>query len=460
METILRRVAALAEREQLFRGVRKLIVAVSGGPDSLALLELSRRLAPRYGFEVIVAHFDHKLREDSHQHLQHVRQVAQQLGLRCATGEADVAARARELRRGIEETARELRYQFLGFLAERERAEAVATGHTADDLAETVLFRVLRGTGVRGLRAMTPVGPLPGAPAIRLVRPLLELRREETESVCRAAGLEPVADRSNLDLRFARNRLRREVMPLLRELNPALEGALTSLAHAAWEAYRLLEREALSVRPEHRGAEEVIFARESLTSLPLEALELVLEREAAFLRHPLESNRTRLVNARAVLRRGSGEVSFGALLFEVSCGKVRLGRPGAADVLEAEPVVLEVPGSVRFGPWRVRVSTDPPAGGRAVAVDAGALRGALRVRALRPGDRVTRGGFEKKVSDLLTDLKVPRWERRRILAVTDGFRVVALLGAPQAAQPLPRPAGDALWVWAEPLEPVSRVRPG
>jgi len=460
VEAVLRRVEAFVEREQLFRGVRKLVVAVSGGPDSLALVEVARRLAPRYGFEVIVAHFDHKLREDSHRDLEYVRGLAQRLGLRCATGEGDVAARARELRRGIEETARELRYQFLAFIAERERAEAVATGHTADDLAETVLFRVVRGTGVRGLRAMTPAAPLPGAPALRLVRPLLELRRHETEAICRAAGLEPLADRSNLDPRFTRNRLRNEIMPALRRLNPALERALTTLAESAREAYRLLEREALAARPEHRGPTEVIFTREALLGLPLEALELVLEREAAFLRRTLEANRTRLTTAREVLRRGSGEVSFGALLFEVSCGKARLGEPVADGEAEAGSVVLEVPGSVRLGPWRVSVATEPPAATAAVAVDPTTLRGALRVRALRPGDRVGREGFEKKVSDVLTDLKVPRWERRRVLAVTDGARIVALLGAPEAAQPRPRPSGEALWIWAEPLAPFSRGSPG
>src|SRR5690606_2269704 len=143
---------------------------------------------------------------------------------------------------GIEETARRMRYQFLAFVAGKERCEAIATGHTADDQVETVLHHIVRGTGIRGLRGMLPKAPVPEAPAQQLVRPLLTLRPQETETICRIAGLTPVVDTSNDDPAFLRNRIRGQVLPALAEVNPAIDRALLGLAASAREAFEPIER--------------------------------------------------------------------------------------------------------------------------------------------------------------------------------------------------------------------------
>ncbi len=434
--------ARFAEEERLFRGVRRVLAGVSGGPDSLALMVVLQALAPRLGFELVVAHFDHRLRPDSHEDLEFVRRLAAERGLKCVTGEGDVAARARETRRGIEEVARELRYQFLAFVAQRERADTVAVGHTADDQVETVLMRIIRGTGIRGLRGMVPLAPLPGAPALRLVRPLLVLRRSETLAVCRAAGLEPRRDPSNESPVFLRNRVRRMLLPALQELNPGIERVLTSLARSAAEAFRELERLALAAQPSERTPEAVIFALEALRRLPTESLLLVLEREAAYLQQPLASNATRLENARCVLACGQGEVPFGPLVLEASCGHVRLGRP--VEPFTFEPKVLQVPGVTPLGPVRVEVRTEPGADGW-VTLDRSKVRGVLRARPLLPGDRIVARGVRRKVSDWLTEQRVPRWTRRRTVAVADADGVVALLGCPPSCNPTPA-SGDCLYL--------------
>ncbi|GBD23309.1 tRNA(Ile)-lysidine synthase [bacterium HR29] len=445
MEELVERVARFAEDERLFRGARRVVAGVSGGPDSLALMVVLQALASRFRFELVVAHFDHQLRPDSREDLEFVRRVAAERGLKCVTGEGDVAARARETRRGIEEVARELRYQFLGFVAQRERADTVAVGHTADDQAETVLLRIVRGTGIRGLRGMVPVAPLPGAPALRLVRPLLVLRRAETLAVCQAAGLEARRDPSNESLAFARNRIRRMLLPALRELNPAIERALTGLARSAAEAFEELERLALAARPAERSPEGVIFGLDALRRLPTESLLLVLEREAAYLQQPVASNATRLENARRVLQCGQGEVSFGGLVLEASCGLVRLGP--AVQPLHFTPTVLEVPGVTPLGPVRVAVRTEPGPDGW-VALDRGRVRGVLRARPLLPGDRIVVRGVRKKVSDWLTEQRVPRWTRRRTVAVADAEGVVALLGCPPSCNPPPA-TDDCLYLRLE-----------
>lgn len=425
VDAIIGRVARFIEREQLLRGVKRLVLAVSGGPDSLALTVAFKELAPRYGVDLVVAHFNHRLRPESEAELEYVRRIAQSLGLRCVTGEGDVAQRARESKRGIEDVARELRYQFLAFVAQRERAEGVAIGHTSDDHVETVLLHLLRGAGIRGLRGIAPKGPLPWAPALRVLRPLLVLSRADTLALCERAGLEPLYDPSNEGLRFTRNRIRHQLLPALREFNPAIERALVTLSRSADEAFQLLEREALRAQPAERTPTAVVFALEALRKLPGEALLLVLEREAAYLRRRFEANSTRIENARQVLLRGSGEVCFGELVFEASCGQVRLGPP--VEPIHVEERLLEVPGITRLGDLRVIVRTSPSEGDW-LSLDRTRARGALRARSLRPGDRILVRGVRRKVTDWLTEQRVPRWVRRRVVVVTDGSEALALLG--------------------------------
>ncbi|HEX6030649.1 MAG TPA: tRNA lysidine(34) synthetase TilS, partial [Tepidiformaceae bacterium] len=330
---LIEQVADLAERERMFRGSRKVLAAVSGGTDSVALLLVLLRLRERFGFELAASHFDHKLRPDSHDDMEWVRNLCKTLDVPCFTGEGDVSEAAREHHGGIEDAARRMRYGFLAFVAGKEGADAVATGHTADDQAETVLMRIVRGTGIRGLRGMLPVGDVPGGGAQRLVRPLLELHRTDTETICREAGIEPVEDPSNLDLGYARNRIRHETLPSLRAVNPEVDAALLGLAASAREVFEGVEKQSFTVQPVERLPIGAIFEAAKLAALPNEAATLVIEREAAFFKREPEVNRTRVENLRRVLGSGSGEVTFGDIVVEVSCGHARVGPP----LLEGEP---------------------------------------------------------------------------------------------------------------------------
>lgn len=219
----------------------RVLLAVSGGADSLALLRATQAISDDLGLELIVAHFDHSLRSESAADAEWVSTLAMSLGIRCVTERGDVKDASEKTGRGIEETARRLRYEFLVRAAERCGAPFVATAHTADDLAETVLFHILRGTGLRGLRGIPPRRRL--SRNVTLVRPMLEVTRVEVEDYLQMIGQPFLHDPTNAGLDFTRNRLRNAVLPQLREaVNPRLDDALRRLSRQSNEISQLLTR--------------------------------------------------------------------------------------------------------------------------------------------------------------------------------------------------------------------------
>jgi tRNA(Ile)-lysidine synthase len=439
-------VERFARREKLFRRISRVLVAVSGGPDSVAALLILRDLRETFGFEIIAAHFDHKLRPDSSDDLEFVRDLCKGLGVPCFTGEGDVREAQGLRRMGVEEAARRMRYQFLAFVAGKEEAGAIATGHTADDQAETVLHRILRGSGVRGIRGMLPRTTVPGSEAHTLIRPLLPLTRAGTIATCQAAGITPRLDASNEDRSLFRNRLRHEALPYLRALNPSLDRSLIGLAESAREVFETAEHQANAAQPHTRDEAGSIFDAAKLRDLPAEALTLVIEREALFSRLEPEINRTRLRNLRDVLRRGAGLVAFRDAVIELSCGQARIG-PLLAPPTIFEPAIVNIPGVTRAGGWRIDVSTDPlqPGPGQSIAaVSLSGLKGVARLRPVQRGDRIRAGSGHQKLSDALTNRKVPRWQRDRVVVVADADGVVAtssgLVGVP------PSDDDDAIWI--------------
>jgi tRNA(Ile)-lysidine synthase len=215
-----------------------LVVGVSGGPDSLSLMDVLNVL----GYRIVVVHFDHRLRPESGEDAQMVSRVAEQRELVFVLGSSDVAALARDEKLSIEEAARTARYRFLFQTAREFQAQAVAVGHTADDQVETVLMHFLRGSGLSGLKGMTWRSILPvWDPAIPLVRPLLQIWREETEQYCIDRSLSPVFDRTNTDITFFRNRLRYDLLPRLRQYNPQVKEVIQRNALTLAGDYELLE---------------------------------------------------------------------------------------------------------------------------------------------------------------------------------------------------------------------------
>jgi tRNA(Ile)-lysidine synthase len=247
-------------RRDFFRPGQRVGVAVSGGPDSVLLLHFMRLLAPESGLTLAAAHFNHHLRgAESDGDEAFVRGLAEALGFDYLRGEADVAQVARERRRNLEAVARDLRYHFFFSLVDQGRLDRVATAHTANDQAETVLLRLLRGAGTRGLGGIYPL--LEG----KVVRPFLSLTRAEIMQEIAARHLEYRVDSSNLNLRLQRNKVRRELLPFLeKEFNPEIIPLLKQFADRARDDEAYLERQARDRAHPWRvreGAEERVPVR-------------------------------------------------------------------------------------------------------------------------------------------------------------------------------------------------------
>lgn len=424
MDLLTRQVERFAAEHRIFRRIQSVLIGVSGGTDSVAALVLLLRLRETLGLEVQVAHFNHMIRDDSGADLEFVRDLCAKLGVPCFTGEGDVRRAAEESRSGIEDAARTMRYQFLAFVAQQKRAGAVVTGHTRDDQVETVLHRIVRGSGIRGLRGMQPRSSLPGAEALYLLRPLLCLGREDTGQLCEEAGIQPRHDASNEDLAFTRNTLRLQTLPALADLNPSVDEALLGLAESATELFAAVERQAMECQPIRRDRYGSVFSRHVLAGLPSEGLTLVIEREALVTKSEVEVNRTRLRNLREAIDNHSGSVGFGAVEVEVSGQLARIGIPVEAPE-PFEPALASIPGVTRAGPWRVSITAEAPANAPSTPVELAGLRGALRVRRPVPGDVVHLRGGTKKLADALAEGGVPAWERDSMAVVADSEAVRA-----------------------------------
>jgi tRNA(Ile)-lysidine synthase len=387
------------------------LALVSGGPDSVALLRVLLELGARPA----VLHVDHGLRgKESRRDAEFVRDLCKDLGLACDL------RRARLGRGNLQEEARRERYRLAGEVARECGLGAVATGHTADDVAETVLMNLARGAGLRGLTGIPPVaGPV--------VRPLIERRRAEVLEYLEGLGQSYRTDASNLTGKYARNRVRLEVLPVLEELYP---GAGANIARGAALLREDLEAlESLAARAVGRGGEEVVV---SLAGLEPPALRRYAVRGAyaALLPDapPLES---RLVEG--VLRLAGGE---GTRLADLPGGVVAATRPGGevALYLRAEPVGGEVEvgvGEARFGGWRIEAREvsgfDARDAARAEVAYLDAALGPYRVRTAREGDTMRPLGLHgsKKVLRVMMDRKVPRDLRRRTPVVVGGDGRVA-----------------------------------
>ncbi len=223
-----------------------LLLAVSGGPDSMALLHGATRLADSRGWRLSVAHLDHGLRADSAADASFVTDAAAALGLACAARRTDVAELAAVDGRTIEEAGREARYRFLEEIAGADTL--IATAHTADDSAETILLNLVRGSGLAGASGIPPQRG-------RVVRPLIGERRVTLRHALDEAGIEYRLDPSNEQLDAARNRVRHEVMPALERLNPAAVDALTRFGRLAAEDDALLDAIATAELAKRRTAE-------------------------------------------------------------------------------------------------------------------------------------------------------------------------------------------------------------
>jgi tRNA(Ile)-lysidine synthase len=422
----------LVLREHLERTIRRhvmlaggecVLVAVSGGVDSVALLHLLLGLAPAWRLRLHVLHVDHQLRADSAADAGFVRTLCARLGV-----PVDVATVAVERRGSLEAAARATRYAALETCAKRVGADRIAVGHTADDQAETVLMRLVQGAGVRGLAGIPPVRG-------RIIRPIIEVRRSALEAELRRAGLSWVEDPTNRDPKFLRNRIRHELLPLLSDsYDPEIASALVRMASLARETVSALDHSAGAAldRLAVWSDRAAILRLEALRALPRPVAAEVLRQAAARLgsRAPLRAWAHR--GLKRVLAAPAPRRAFklGGVSVEVSGVLARLA-PAPPPALIERPVV--VPGRTELpeigqaletrliGADAYAIPREP----NRVAFDADDLGAPLVVRARRRGERfIAFGGAERRLKTLLIEAKVPRWDRERVPVIEAAGTIV------------------------------------
>jgi tRNA(Ile)-lysidine synthetase-like protein len=423
----------------------RVVVGVSGGADSTALALILSQLRDResFGLDLHFAHFNHQLRTEAEAEAdaQFVRSLAAGLNIPFSSEAADVRSFARLKHLSLEDAARRLRYAFLGREAQRIGATAVAVGHTADDQAETVLLHLIRGAGMRGLRGMTLRTAWPFGKGPDLVRPLLNLRRSDTEFYCRKSGMVPRTDPTNLATDVARNRVRHLVMPAMREVNPRVGEALSRLATSLEADLDYLERQAALVwnALAAGGKRSVEFTREGLQRLePALAVRLISRAAQEAGGHEATPSHEHLQRALDLVRsdRARWRLSFpgGVTVSGRSdITRVGLGNPPRGAGLAA--TALEVPGAVDVNGWAIRATcesafAEPADDPHELLLSSGTVRGRLVVRSRRNGDRMRPLGLggTKKVQDILVDRKVPAEERDQVPLICDDEGILWIVG--------------------------------
>ena len=405
----------------------RVLVGYSGGADSTALLHLLRSC----GVDVVAAHLHHGQRPEAEEELMKCQKFAQSLEVPFMAGRADVPRMSAELGIGLEEAGREARYGFFREAAFGMDCSLVATAHTLTDNIETILLNIVRGTGLSGLA---------GIPERRenIVRPLLPFTREDTAAYCTKHRFWTHDDPANTDLAFSRSRIRNNVVPELKKLNPALDQAISRLATIADDEDRFLN---------------------GMAAAALEQAEIRLNGELRFLTDDVEMrfDRQRIVHLPPVLRKRAIRLACEALGAPLSFDQTQLAAAGvinapsgsitseggevvvewnerAIDIRQLLPstpfrYTITVPGetqSEEFG-WQFTAFEAPPDGAElaraslAAALDSAQVKGPLHFRTMKPGDSMQPLGFNgrRKLSDLLSEAKLTQSARVRLPIVCD-----------------------------------------
>jgi tRNA(Ile)-lysidine synthase len=447
---LLERVQRYAARHSLWLADTRVIAAVSGGSDSVALAFVLSELAARDELMFAgIAHLNHHVRaEDAKADAEFCRALADRLGVAAVIGDADVPADAKTHQVSIEVAGRHARQRFFQEAIASVKADRIAVAHTRDDQAETVILRLARGAGASGLAAMTPRRE-------HVIRPLLDVSRAELQDFLRARQESWREDATNLDRSIPRNRVRHAVMPELRAINAQADAALARAAELLRGDDEFLEKlaNAAFVRLVETESDEGPVTIDTAEFLKLPAA--VSRRVARYALETANPARTYGLEEADELRRvlaGPGRADISGVWVERFGAGAVLSIRGTRKAPSLAPIELrlEIPGTVEAprGAWTVTAEGPLPApasiGSDAakVVIDASHLGSHLIVRYRRPGDRMHPLGApgRKKVQDVLVDRKVPRDDRDAVPIVTTE-------------------TGEIVWVAGEVLADPFRVTP-
>ena len=425
--------------EMLPRGAR-VLCAVSGGADSMCLLHLLKSLEEERELTVIAAHFEHGLRgEESLRDMRFVESVCESWNIPCVTGRGDVRGYAAAQRLGVEEAARKLRYEFLERTADELGCSRIATAHNADDNVETLLLNLVRGSGLKGLGGIPPRRG-------RIVRPLLQVERAEIEKYLARWSIPHVEDSSNGDQAFSRNRIRRQVTPVLRDMNPALGETLGRTAELLRADEEYLHDRAVDWIVENWDGE----------SLPIPALEKLHPAVASRVLRELSAQRLSYQQVDDALRfaRGTerGELELPGVRLRRELGRLYFGGKQEFSLFSQRRIAPEGVTVIPELGFSVKAEKAPYDGAEihsqfnTFCLSYEKIVGDVVCTPRRPGDRIRPAGrgVGKSLKALFLEKRMTERERRQTLVFRDDEGILAAWPLAVDERCAPRPGDTVL----------------
>ncbi len=450
VKSLAHRVLEDIRQQHLLSAGQRIGIAVSGGLDSVGLLRLMIELRSEIGAVVSVVHLNHQLRgADSESDEQFVAELAKQHNLEFHFDRNDVRAHAGEKHLSLEAAARHARYQFFERLLRKNVLDRVATAHTLDDQAETVILRLARGTGTRGLAGIYPL--LQIAPDKTIVRPLLTIRRKDLKAYLEQLAQEWREDKSNRDLRHSRNRVRHGILPRMEQhLNPSVREALADTAEIARGEEEYWSKEVARLQGSVQKSDRIVNLHE-LTKLPLALQRRLLRKTCEDLGLRLEFN-----HVEEILRVLSGALISAQVATQ--CLVVRKGHelhfqtphPAPADYEYPLPISVATPVPEAHLLLEAVLIQNGEKSSAACRLNPAVLQAGLTIRNWRAGDRFwpAHAKSPKKVKELLQQHHVTGPERQCWPVVVSGPDVVWLRGF----------AGSAQFLMKDPDKPALSIR--
>ena len=473
-EPLEQRVLGFIQENQLVSSQHCLLVAVSGGPDSVCLLHILVKLREELGIRLHIAHLNHQLRgAEAEADAHYVSDLAHRLDIPATIDQRNVKAYQAQQHISLEEAAREVRYTFLAQVAKSIGSNRVAVGHTVDDHVETILMHLIRGTGTRGLRGLQPSSLWQSSgSSLTIVRPLLPLSRRETADYCHSHKLMPRVDASNLSLSPLRNRIRHQLLPLLESYNPRVAEALLRTARIAGDDLAFMDKEMdrLWSKIVQKQGNTITLDKEGFLELPPALKRHLLRRAIEDLLGNIKDIEMRHIEEimDALTKPAGKRLSLpGGLIFSIEYDKYLIGSDQAAlspfPVLDAE-FPLKLPGQTLLPGWRIEatiispsVVKGKPEGANAPSetitplplIKGKGIKGIglrnnlftayfdldktgdkLLVRPRQPGDRFQPLGMNqpKKLGEFMIDSKIPSAWRQRIPLVCSPQHILWVVG--------------------------------
>jgi len=439
------RVIDFIREQNLISGGDRVVVAVSGGADSVCLLHILARHKKNWGAELHVAHLNHQLRgRESDADAEYVSRLAVKLGLQATVESRDVAAYRDGEGGSLEEAAREVRYGFLSEVAAKCDTNRVVVGHTCDDHVETVLLHLLRGSGTAGLVGLRPRSILRSADGrqIEVIRPLMEVTRQETVSYCGRYRLAPRSDSSNESPSFLRNRIRMELLPVLRSYNPDIDGALVRLAEIAADDVSFLEQQVSLLWPEVVSEQDgaLHLDTDKLRTRPAAIQRQLFRRAIKQLRGDLKDiEADHIETMLQALSKPAGKKIYlpDGLTLHTEYKNLVL-TPTRTPVCPLPDIQrtasVHIPGCTDLSGWRVRAElvreSDGGDNGLTAHLDMDKVGRKMTVRRRRPGDRFQPLGMNqiKKLQDFMVDSRIPQSWRDRVPLVCSDKQILWVVG--------------------------------